>query len=386
VNKFLRIFAAISLAVAAFLVLEKPAWANAPILWGAYATGQTQLMFGATRGILLAVVIVIESIVFVRVAGLNYWRAFLAALALNIFSAAAGFLAGAVMFSSSCGLPMIIIFPVLAIIYLTKQKAPPWLSISAIAPLFIAGAIFLILNTFIGNQFPIGQWTALYIPLFIGFAMTIFLEALPAYRFIPQTNRWRGILLANIASYIFLAVMVPFYAPNPNQYAEFGNPFPFSRYVESKDKMPQILDIIHKRRASNLELLGFGKQSAPPENYDAHFELELLKDAYLKPVPTAQPLVGMAVVDDALSVPTLTPNARKELEWFRKQITYWTAARDAILNNDQVAFNGFYAEWRNWSKETNPYRDYSKWSKLLNPEEACKEYIGIHKSSVRLPK
>jgi hypothetical protein len=114
----------------------------------------------------------------------------------------------------------------------------------------------------------------------------------------------------------------------------------------------QILEIIHSRNMNNLQLLGIEKYT-PPENYNANFEILMLYDAYLDMRGYADPKTGSEIVDYTLDIPTLNPDARKKLEWFKTYLTHRSDAEKAIQANNGDALRKVYDEWTAWYKE-NP--------------------------------
>lgn len=399
VNKFQRIFSAITLAVAAFLVLEKPAFADGFIFWGYFGTNAPLFLGLATKGIALAVVILIEMAVFARVWRIPWLKALLASIILNIISSIAGAVVGGIYYmGTSCSIILLIVFLILLVAAIAMKSFPWW---------FTAIAFYtLAMGTYISGinmdaVSPLSIWdgiAALIFPLLAGFGLTLFVEGWSAGLFKTGRNRWRGLMLANVLSYIFLALMVLFVGPNPYDYAntgmdsrdlleyqliESGSPGPFGRPWFQPFPTDPLLSTIRYNRVPNHSLLSY-LMYKPPRNYDADYELKLLMDVYLSSGKYVDPRYGKAIIDDTLTIPTLRSAARNQLEWWRDYFSFRIRAVEAVKANDQEALNNVYSEWISWHSANPKPGMPSDW-KFDDPKIAVRYANEYFKSDLKVP-
>jgi hypothetical protein len=205
-RKHLKILAL--LLPALFLAMEKPAYADVPMLWDTFGAGISLYMLVLTRGAALVVVIVIEGIVFKRMFGFGWREALLASFWLNIFSTAIGFFLGIAFSIGGCALITIVLTIAAIIIIKGRLDMPWWYALLAIACILAGWIIGAIRSDDVRGLAPASiAVPQIMLTLLLGFGLTIIVESLIAVRVLRTIYIWNALLWANLASYIFLAAL-----------------------------------------------------------------------------------------------------------------------------------------------------------------------------------
>jgi len=196
-----------------FFLLETASLANPSLPWAVEAIAQAPLIELETNGIGLAIIILLETFAFVFLCRISFWRALLASAVINIFSSVVGILAALFGSLSSGAMLIIIIIIFLISIKSWLEEAPRWFIATIITALFLSYTAYGFLSSFSYWKKPDLDWAAFFLPIFLGFGWALLLESWPVSYFIPEQHRFKGLFWANIASYIFLTIMVSsFYA------------------------------------------------------------------------------------------------------------------------------------------------------------------------------
>ena len=372
-----RVLILVISAVWLFL-FASPAFANSPMAYGMYLSVASGAMSIATYGIAGVLIIAIESWFFKRYWNYSWLKAILFTIGINLASTAIGGIYSTFMFLNSCFLlPSFAIVPFVTW-RVSRHKPPKWF-LKITIPLFIVGAFIAgCTSNLIGPLPKILLLLAVEVPLLYGFAMTLMIESSIGSWFNRESNFWRTITLANVASYILLIFLFPFFAPNPYTYVgTWGLEHTFSNWSsELPDPGPEkAIAFLHNRRSSTTYLLGLSKNNNPPLNYDANYELNTLKDAPSHSWTIMRHMDKLnAIIDDTLGVSTLTPDARAKLLWFKQYLALAKPVLESIQNDDQDGLNQSFENWRKWFKE-NKYPDESdKYvGEYLNPSEIIKD-------------
>jgi hypothetical protein len=135
-------------------------------------------------------------------------------------------------------------------------------------------------------------WRALILPLFLGFGLTLMIEAAAAKRLLKNMNIWKGVLLANVFSYLFLVLMLPFF---PNPYNSYFTYRKLERMIEEGHEKTEILLVLYHLRASNLFLLGFTDNTAP---YRRPYEPSWHERALIRDNRESNPEIAQAIEKD----------------------------------------------------------------------------------------
>lgn len=345
----------LSLALAAFLVLEKPAWADSPIFWGAFGSMAPIFLGAATKGVAFIVVILIETVVLKRIWMLSWIYAFWVSFALNFISSLAGAFIGTTIFAVPlCAIITLPLFIIIAVLISSRSKFPWWLK-TIFGFALLIGLIGIGFNQQI--EMPVRFWVVLFAllgPLLFGFGLTLLIEGWVSGIFAQGQTRWRGVIYANLYSYIFLFLMMPFFAPNPYANSEKYLSFKVRHTIEEKGDPMAALPIIHTIRATNLQLLELANRDLIPRKYDASYEIDLINAMYIEgPNYKSKPVIGQVIIEDTFAVPNLQSGTREKLEWYKAFLTYWGKAYNAISENNQEELLQVYDSWVKWDK-ANP--------------------------------
>lgn len=276
--------------VSACVLSAHPAYANVPLAWAIIGNNASLYAGIVTKGVGVVVVVLIEFLTFWRYMHLSWRKALTVALALNLISTAVG----VVIAIPSTLLPLlveIVLVPSAVVILSRKIRAPRGFTALAFFTVVI-GTIGALLNwaILIPPQPPIRIGVALLLPLCLGFGVTIMIEAAAATQLKPQRGAatrvleevtiWKGVLVANACSYLFLVVMLPFVFPTP--YDGGLTQMKLRRLmanVEDGREEGDIVRVLHHLRASNLFLLGLSENDAPSRQpYDPSIERWLMEE------------------------------------------------------------------------------------------------------------
>jgi hypothetical protein len=255
-------------------LLESSALANVPIAWAIYG-GNASLCAGLlSKGFSFIAVILIEFITFYRYFQLQWRKALVTALVVNIISTVAG-----VLITLPFIIPgtMIFSFPIVIGVIISRINCPKKYAIVAF-PIIVIGSIGAFLNFIIMPPQPyIRIFMALLLPLFLGFGITVMIEGAAIKLLLKDIHFekiWQVIFLVNIFSYLFLISMLPLF---PNPY----NPERVWRQVQSMietgHQEGEIIAILHHMQASNLFLLGVTEDDSPyQKDYEPYIERMLI--------------------------------------------------------------------------------------------------------------
>jgi len=358
-----RMVGAALFSLATFVILERPALADVPIFQGIY--GSSPAIFAGiwTMGVAFVAVVLIEAAVYRRVFKMQWRGVLIASLALNAFSSGAGYLLGAFAFELEIFIVAVIVAVIVVRIALRKKGMPSWYPAIAYISV-VVGLAGSVLTSFPTPPDPPGVVLLLFLaPLPLGFGLTLLLEAYLAEHFFGIEKYWRGLLLANVASYIFLVLVIPFFGPNPyapHYVSQVRDPkrgdwqiFMVGQgMIESGESADEVMKYFETVRASNLYLLGLTRQNPPPRNYDARNEIAALVHACDSVSRNPQAETGMTIIDRLLQYPSLQPEAADKLEWLKQYLAYWLQARKAIEEHSQEDLDKVYEEWFAWRDKT----------------------------------
>jgi hypothetical protein len=260
------------------VLLEGTALANVPLAWALYG-GNASLTAGiGSKGASCVLVVLLEAAVFARAFRLPCRHAVFVSCVINLISTVAG-----VLLSLPFTLPeaALLLFPLAVGVLFVTIKAPG--PFAALALCTIVLGVFGAIRNYGGMppQPPLWVYSALLVPLCLGFGLTLMIEGATAKRLckgLQTLQIWKGVLLANLCSYLFLVVMLPFF---PNPYNSGLAYVRLRRMIEERQDKTTIIRILHHLRASNLFLLGLTQHDAPSRlPYKPTWsELALLREA-----------------------------------------------------------------------------------------------------------
>jgi len=334
------------LSLMLFFALTYAVYADAAISIGVLGPGVPSIQTMLARFIVFVIVVLIEAAIFNKFLKVSWTRSLTASLVLNLVSTFAGLFWGGYRGYAMEYFFGYLIAGVICVIILRVLRTPWWYSLAAaLAGLF---GMFQLQVGYEPPQPPSIVALMLWHPIIFGFGTTLFAEGLFVRKLLPGTKPLGTLFTANVISYIFLALAIPLIASNPfgeiNQSAKLVT---FHSLLE-KPAAGEAIEIFHQYHASNLYLLGITDNYQPPENYDAWLEITAISDWIGRGGYSAEHVdlhTALALVDDVLSYPGLTTEARYHLEYMRGWLTFSLNAETAIIENDQPELERIYNEW-----------------------------------------
>lgn len=270
-----RFFISMGSFFAALHLLGGPAHANIPFGWGMFGSSAHFLAGKWSYGISLVAVIIIELVVFHRWCRIPWQEAAMAAFFLNIVSLVAGGIIGITIMIPQFA----IVFLLIVIAIFAYVKAPLYFNSVAMCAIVagIYGAVVNHLAVYMPPQPLIMVFILLFLPLLLGFGLTLIVEAAGAKYLFEDRTMWKALLAANLFSYLFLVSIAPFFFPNP--YGEWGAYRKLDQMIANakEGQEEEILTIIQHLRASNLFLLGLTDDDSPSRTpYEPTQEVRLI--------------------------------------------------------------------------------------------------------------
>lgn len=354
-SKHLLIWVALIAIAIVFLVF--PAHKGGLLTWGVNGGGAPAMLSFSTKGIAFLFIWAIEAIILQRFLRLSWGRAIFGSLILNAWSTVFGITVALVAFSATVTIIVVLgVYSVLTLrIFVVEENLPPGFTGYLIGSVFLGSVFVYFTAGVLPPQSPVVVYFLMAIPLLIGFGMSIMFEMLIAGKVLRVPNAWRGILAANIYSYILLALLVPNYSDNiyegKEKYLEEALVQKITEGVETSE----IITILEDVAAPTPHLLGFSADSKPRGEYWAGMERDILNEAYAGgDDPSLDPAIGLAIVEQILSYPELFEQSEEEFEWLEEYFGYWVAASAVFFGreDDRTSFESAIAEWETWY-ETN---------------------------------
>ena len=343
-----------------FLMLAaKPAFADVPMGYGIRTAAVPFTISLATWGIAGILIIAIESWFFRRYWHFSMLWSIWFTIWINLFSTVIGGFISVFMFSSGLtGLFCLIMIPLFFIGLSIHCKSPLWFTlvtiIGFIVGSFAAASVNGLVDTLPGFQLLL----VIEIPLLTGFSLTLWFESIAITNRSEKKDFWLVITKANVASYILLIFLFPFFAPNPYAVNNTEYVVPLNDYhtgLDDKATNPErAIEYFRLRRSSTPQLLGLSDPAKPPDNYGAAYEISYLENQILSPYSShsSSPRDRKAISEDTLKLSTLTPEALEKLHWLDQFNSYLVKAVEMIYNNDQDGLNRVYNDWVTWQTKT----------------------------------
>ena len=346
----------IGLCIGIFLALACPAHADTALAYGFDSANAVAMLSVLTRGIAAIAIIVIEAWFFVRYWHYKWFRALSLSFVLNLASTLGGFVMGFVyMMNLEATMAAMLLFPILFFILIFPRHPPGWFYLATI-PIFLAGAYSGIVLSRISE--PVSRLMLFFmieLSLLTGFGLSLMIESIVASVRNFENNFWKTITLANVASYVLLIFLFPFFAANPyltNYRTDF-------KFIEDpgnqlKDDPAKTIELLHLYRSDVPSLTGFNLNNLKSKEYSAFRELGFLQRQSGSEI-AEHPRTIEAIIKDALEVPNLTQIAKDRLVWMQQYMDFVLQAKENIVNKDQAGLDKTYSEWKAW-REKNLYR------------------------------
>jgi len=311
---------------------------------GVNGGGAPAMLSFSTRGIALLLIFIVEAIVFMKILKISPGRAIFASLILNVFSTIIGIIVALGAFSGT--IPTIVILGVYVLlsirIFVNRDNLP------------LGFISILIFTVTIGSESTLIVYFLMVFPLLVGFGLSIMFETLICAKLLKVPDAWRGILVANIASYIMLALMVPLMSDNIYEGKQkYIKPVIVQKIYEDSEPS-DIIEILEDYAAPNFYLLGLSDDNTPKGEYWAGMEVDILYEAYSgEDVSYLNPEYGLTIIEHVLSYPETYESQQDELEWLHKYFGYWVAVKKASDADNDVDYISATVQWLTWYQTNN---------------------------------
>ncbi len=318
---------------------------------GVNGGGAPAMLSFSTRGIALLLIFIVEAIVFMKILKISPGRAIFASIILNVFSTIFGIIVALGAFSGT--IPTIVIlggYVLLSIRIFVNRDNLPLGFVSILIFTVTIGSVFVYLTApVIPPQSTLIVYFLMVFPLLVGFGLSIMFETLICTKLLKVPDAWRGILAANIASYIMLALMVPLMSDNIYEGKQkYIKPVIVQKIYEDS-VTSDIIEILEDYAAPNFYLLGLSDDNTPKGEYWAGMEVDILYEAYSgEDVSYSNPEYGLAIIEHLLSYPETYESQQDELEWLHKYFRYWVAVKEASDVDNNVDYISATVQWLTW--------------------------------------
>jgi len=318
---------------------------------GVNGGGAPAMLSFSTRGIALLLIFIVEAIVFMKILKISPGRAIFASLILNVFSTIIGIIVALGAFSGT--IPTIVILGVYVLlsirIFVNRDNLPLGFISILIFTVTIGSAFIYLTAPVIPPQSTLIVYFLMVFPLLVGFGLSIMFETLICGKLLKVPDAWKGILAANIASYIMLALMVPLMPDNIYEGKQkYIKPVIVQKIYEGSETS-DIIKILGDYAAPNFYLLGLSDDNTPKGEYWAGMEVDILYEAYSgEDVSYSNPEYGLAIIEHLLSYPETYESQQDELEWLHKYFGYWVAVKEVSDADNNVDYISATVQWLTW--------------------------------------
>jgi hypothetical protein len=207
--------ALIFLAIAgSILLFPIPAYADTGLGWLAF-TASTAIVAFYTMGIGFVAVVLIEALVLMKFFGLPIWKVLWLSFLINLASTLAGVFVGFLINPI-----LIIAIPVGLVAFLwwwwsIKSDIPVWVSVTVLGAIFAFPVPLVISGALLPEHASsrISDTVLMFSLMLPGFGLSVFLEGLIAGKKLNRSDIWKGIVIANVISYLILVPVTAFYTP-----------------------------------------------------------------------------------------------------------------------------------------------------------------------------
>lgn len=370
----------VGLIFIALIFLVFPARYGGLLYSGVNGGGAPAMLSFATNGIALLLIFIVEAIVFMRVLKISPGRAIFASIILNIFSTMIGMIVAICAFAGTITTIVILgVYVLLSIrIFVNRDNLPMGFA-SILIFTITAGSLFVYVTApVIPPQGSFMVYFLMVIPLLVGFGLSIMFETLICARLLKVPDAWRGVLTANIASFIMLAFMVPLMSDNIYEgKQDYIEPVIVQKINEGSE-LSDVIEILEDYAAPNFYLLGLTDDNTPKGEYFAAMEIDIIYEAYSTDDGSyPDPEYGLAIMEHVLSYPETYESQQDELEWLHKYFGHWVAARTAFDGGNNADIIPASLEWTIWY-QTNDVPDDAE---VLPEPSVVMEYLSADNNS-----
>ena len=384
--RFRKVCIFIPLIIGFLEFLSIDAFADTPMGYGIFTYNSPVFLSSVTYGTAAVGIIIIEAIVLKFMLKYRWIHAFFVSIIINIFSTLIG---GILSCGFAGGLFLLFILvglPAFAYSFLGKYHPPKWFLLASIST-FIVGEI-LTAHISIKTSFfsPVYLLIDIELTLLAGFGASMMTEAFAMAGFFKEHNFWKALTYANVASYLLLLFLFPFFSPNPYEMNSMIS-YKISDYIkeDNSDKALKLIDL----RYSNMQyLLGITKTNTiSNDDYSKYDIYQIFEHKYSK-FPMNK--TAKAVLDAYANIPNLNPESALKINWLRKFYEFYFRAEDAIKTHNQVSLNQIYFQWSTWNN-ANPYPnhtvyEYDSWDQDdIDPSIRIDLLLSDNKSRLKNP-
>jgi len=364
----------VGLIFIALIFLVFPARYGGLLYSGVNGGGAPAMLSFATRGIALLLIFIVEAFVFMKILKISLGRAIFASILLNLFSTIFGIIVALCAFAGT--IPTIVIlggYVLLSIrIFVNRDNLPMGFA-SILIFTITAGSLFVYVTApVIPPQGLFIVYFLMVIPLLVGFGLSIMFETLICARLLKVPDAWRGILAANITSFIMLAFMVPVMPDNIYEGKQKYIEPVIVQKINEGSEISDVIEILEDYAASNFYLLGLSDDNTPKGEYWAGMEVDILNEAYSGEGGSyPDPEYGFAIMEHVLSYPETYESQQDELEWLHKYFGHWVAVKEASDADNDVDYISATVVWLTWY-QTNDVPDDAE---VLPEPSVVMEYL-----------
>jgi len=223
-------------------------------------------------------------------------------------------------------------------------------------------------------------------PLFIGFGFALILQGLILYIIIKKPDWPKAILWGNGISFILLAVVAPFYLPNPYTLYYGALKTYLDNGVSAGDTAKKIIFHFQAYRSTNVELLGLSPMRHK-DIFSPGYEEYFIDYSFMHQPYKYDPEIAELVMVDILANYNLSRDDRLYYGNYKKYFEFWAKTWKAIKDNDQNALIDVFPKWDEWYSSTTwrPKYNYGSILDTKAPRFVAKSAIKFMGSTVVLP-
>jgi len=361
----------------------------------ALANGATELVFlgvlkndEIVRLSMLFCVIVIETIILKRLLLFSWYKTLISVAVINSISSLIGWLWVQASFTAIydwngsilagfIGIPVNI---VIIIVIARVLKPPTWFYFAGYIPL-ILGAFLLADGSEIIPPFPHPKFLgALAASLVFGFGFTLITETFCGMFVLKRPNLWYALLVANIASYIFLAIAAPFLTPSPAaQYAEIKK---HNMHITGVTRGTAYDTLWQASRNGEESFTLDGIEIQLPSEDDPWNSIDEInmEFSWLTPRSDIRRLCESPL---ALGIPGIDHTNFDEFELMIGYLDLWEPVRHTIMTGNRGNFDYFYPDLVDYYNE-NLNREFQM-IEPIPPEKLTRLAKAYFESDIELP-
>ena len=345
-----------SIAGISFLtLLSKPAYADFAFgfTWAGYPTIVAAL---PTMGIAAIIILIIETLVVRWAARAGWGLSLRITLIMNLFSTLVGGIVWLMINNTFCIAAVIIIILPLLLLPMFVVRARWSCIVMRCGFLAIVAGVFGIVMINGAKSASVMQlWWIIIGQVTMGFGLSIICEYPIVNLYLEKDEDNRTVILANIASYIFIFLMAPFFWPNPvmQQYQMYPDSYVMRSEWYYENVGEKIFHDVYKKDLTTPQLLGIIKDPGVVEPSDEEYVVEVLWKACPQSISDQDVIIGGSArmrnlkiyADLALSRFDLPEETRKEIRWIRLYVEMLPDVSAAVVERDTDKLKALYKEW-----------------------------------------